>query len=275
MVESPLSAVSWPAIFGGAVVAASTSLILLLAGSGLGIASVSPWPNAGASATAFTILAGIWLIVVQWVSSGMGGFVTGRLRTKWVRVHTHEVFFRDTAHGLLTWGLASLVGVMIVASAGSSAIGTGARVAATAASGAAQAAGAAAAPLAQSRGYDVDSLLRGEKPELAASNGSVRAEVTRIFASDIGGGDMSEGDRSYLVNLIANRTGLSPADAEKRVDEVIAREKAAATKAREAADTARKSVAAFALFTALSMLVGAFIASAAAAYGGSLRDEHA
>jgi hypothetical protein len=273
MVESPVSAISWPAIFGGAVVAASTSLILLLAGSGLGVASVSPWPNAGASATTFTVIAGIWLIVVQWVSSGMGGFVTGRLRTKWVRVHTHEVFFRDTAHGLLTWGLASLVGVMIVASAGSSAIGTGARVAATVASGAAQAAGAAA-PLAQSRGYDVDSLLRGEKPEFAASGASTRAEVTRIFASDIGGDDMSQADRSYLVGMIANRTGLSSADAEKRVDEVIAREKAAATKAREAADTARKSAAAFAIFTALSMLVGAFIASAAAAYGGSLRDEH-
>jgi len=273
--ESPVSAISWPAIFGGGVVAVSTTLIMVLVGSGLGFALVSPWPNAGSTATAFTVVAGIWLIVMQWLSSGLGGYITGRLRTKWVRTHTHEVFFRDTAHGLLTWGLASLFGAMVLASAGSSMIGTGTRAAATIAAGAAQGAGAAAGPMAQQQAYDVDSLFRGEKPDVAASDASVRAAAARIFAHGLSdGGTMPAEDQDYLANMVADRTGLSHDDARKRVDDVMAREKAAETKVRQAADTARKSASAFAIFTAISMLIGAFIACAAAAFGGSLRDEH-
>ena len=87
-------------------------------------------------------------------------------------------------------------------------------------------------------------------------------------------GDVSAPDKAYLVQLVAARTGLSQADAEKRVDDVIAQEKAAEAKARQAADTARKAAANLSIFTALSMVIGAFIACAAAALGGRLRDEH-
>jgi hypothetical protein len=271
-IESVASAVSWAAIIGGAVAAASATLVLLALGSGLGLASISPWRNAGASATAFTIGAGIWLIIVQWLSSGLGGYITGRLRTKWVGTHTHEVFFRDTAHGFLTWALASVIGALIVASAASSAVGTAAQATATAASGAAQGAGAAA-PMVQSRAYDVDSLYRGEKPDMAATDPAVQAETTRILAKGITNGDVPASDRTYLAQLIASRTGISQDDAQKRVDTVVAQEKDAEAKARQAADTARKSASAVSIFTALSMVIGAFIASAAAALGGSLRDE--
>jgi len=104
--ESSVSAVSWPAIFGGAFVAAAASLVLVALGSGLGLASVSPWRDAGASATTVAWMTAAWLIVVQWFSSGLGGYVAGRLRTKWANTHTHEVFFRDTAHGFLAWAFA-------------------------------------------------------------------------------------------------------------------------------------------------------------------------
>ncbi len=271
-VESAVSAVSWAAIIGGGVAAASVTLVLVALGSGLGLAAISPWHNAGASATTFTIGAGIWLIVVQWLSSGLGGYITGRLRTKWVGTHTHEVFFRDTAHGFLTWALASVIGAVILASAASSAIGTAVQATATAASGAAQGAGAAAST-AQSRAYDVDTLYRGEKPEMAGSDASVQAETTRILARGTTNGDVPAADRTYLAQLIASRTGISQDDAQKRVDDVVTQEKAAEIKARQAADTARKSASAVSIFTALSMVIGAFIASAAAALGGSLRDE--
>jgi hypothetical protein len=273
--ESSVSAISWAAIFGGAIAAAALTVVLVLLGSGFGLSSISPWPNSGATATTFTIAAGVWLIVVQWLSSAMGGFITGRLRTKWVRLHTHEVFFRDTAHGLLTWGLATVIGTAIAASAISSAVGTATRATATIAAGAAQGAGAGAAnSVAQGRAYDVDGLFRGEKPDFAASSQNTHAEVTRILASDLTNGDVPDADRAYLADTIATRTGVSQADAQKRVDDVIAREKAAETKARQAADAARKSASAISIFIALSMLIGAFIASVAAAYGGSLRDEH-
>ena len=286
--ESSTSAICWQAIIGGAVAAASASLVLLALGAGLGLSSVSAWPNEGLSAKAFTIGAGIWLIVVQWLSSGLGGYMTGRLRTKWVRTHTHEVFFRDTAHGFLTWALATVAGALMVAAAASSALGTGTRAAATVTAGVSQGAGAAAAtqgggtsagaqgtfgsvPL----GYDVDTLFRGQKPEMAASDQGARAEVTRIITNGLRNGGVSDADRSYLADTVAARTGLSQADARKRVDGVIAEVQAAETKARQEADAARKSTSEFAFFTALSLLIGAFIASAAAALGGNLRDEHA
>jgi len=263
--ESSVSAVSWRAILGGAAAAAAISVVLVVLGLGFGFAAISPWPNAGASATTFSIIGGIWVIIVQWVSSGVGGFVTGRLRTKWVNVHTHEVFFRDTAHGFLTWAVAVLLGALIATSAATSTVRTAAEAAGTAASGAAQAA---------ARAYDVDVLYRGQKPEFAASAQQSQSEATRILTRSVAAGSMSDVDKSYLVDQVATRTGLSHDDAQKRVDDVIAQEKAAETKAREVADTARKSAAAVSIFTALSLLIGAFIACAAAAYGGSLRDEH-
>jgi hypothetical protein len=263
--ESSVSAVSVRAILGGAVAAVSISIVLVLLGLGFGFAAISPWPNAGATAATFSIVGGIWLIVVQWLSSGIGGYVTGRLRTKWVNVHTHEVFFRDTAHGFLTWAVAALFGMFIVASAASSAVGTATRAAGTAVAGTAQAA---------ARAYDVDMLYRGQKPELAGSAQQAQAETTGILAHDMANGGVSDTDKAYLVDQVAARTGLSHDDAQKRVDDVIAQEKAAETKAREVTDAARKSASAVSIFTALSMLIGAFIASAAAAFGGSLRDEH-
>ncbi len=85
---------------------------------------------------------------------------------------------------------------------------------------------------------------------------------------------MPPGDRAYLAQLVAAKTGISPADAQKRVDDTIESTKEAETKARQAADAARKATATFAIFTALSMMIGAFVAAAAAAIGGNIRDEY-
>ena len=273
--KSSQSAVSWAAIFSGALAAVSVTLVLMALGAGLGLSSISPWPNSGASATTFTIMTAIGLIVVQWLAAAIGGFLTGRLRTKWVAVHVHEVFFRDTAHGFLTWALATVVGLLLAASAASSIVGGGVHAVATAAGGAAQGAGQIASQAATGvSAYDVDSLFRSDRPDPAASPQTTNAQVTRILASSIATGDVPAADRTYLVQLVAARTGISQADAEKRVDEVIAREKAAEAKAKQAVDAARKAAAQFAIFAALSMVIGAFIASAAAAYGGSMRDEY-
>ena len=270
--ESSISALSWPAIIGGAFAAAALSLILLALGSGFGLASVSPWPNSGASATTFTVMAAIWLIVVQWVSSGLGGYLTGRLRTKWVGVHTHEVFFRDTAHGFLAWAVAAVIGAAVLASGVSSLLSGGVHAAATVASGAAEGASRGAVqenPFA----YYVDSLFRSDHPNANATDQDVRAEATRILAAGIRNGDVPAADKTYLAQLVAARTGLSQADAEKRVDDVIAKAKAADTKARQIADATRKAGAYLSIFIAVSMLIGAFIAAAAAALGGRHRDE--
>jgi hypothetical protein len=263
--EANTSAVSWPAVIAGTVVAAATSLILLALGSGIGLASVSPWPGSGASATTVTVMTAIWLIVVQWVASGLGGYLTGRLRSKWVGTHTHEVFFRDTARGLLMWALATVLGTVLLASAISSAIGTGVRAAGTAASGGLNAAASAVNP------YDVDTLFRSSGPDANGSTSNARAnasaEATRILGKALTAGNMPATDRSYLAQLIAGRTGLSQEEAQRRVDAVT-------TEAREAADAARQASAMASIYLALSMLTGAFIAGVAAAMGGRVRDTH-
>lgn len=273
-VEASTSAVSWPAIIAGAFVSASASLILLALGSGLGLASVSPWPNSGASASTFTVMTAILLIVVQWIASGLGGYLTGRLRTKWVGTHTHEVFFRDTAHGFVTWAVATVIGALVLASAASSMIGVGVRASSTVASAAAQGAAANSAQSAASvRPYDVDMLFRSARLD-AESSSDARAETTRIVATGLTTGGIPDADRSYLAELVAARTGISQVDAQKRVDDLIAQSKAAEARARQAVDAARKTSAAASIFTALSMLIGAFIACASAALGGQQRDEH-
>jgi hypothetical protein len=280
--EAASSGVSWAAVLGGAFAAIALTLVLVALGSGLGLSSVSPWPNSGASVTTFTIMTAIWLIITQWLASGVGGYIAGRLRTKWVGLHTHEVFFRDTANGLLTWATATVIGAVFLASAASSVIsgtaslvgGVATGAAAGASQGATQSATRSGGASSNPTGYFVDSLFRTDHPNANASTGDARAESMRILAHDAANGDVSADDKTYLAQLVAARTGMSEADAEKRVDDVIAQEKAAEAKARQAADTARKAAANLSIFMALSMVIGAFIASAAAAFGGQLRDEY-
>jgi hypothetical protein len=141
--EVTRSAVSWEAIIAGAVAATAATVILLVLGTGVGLSIISPWYRAGASAATVGVSAVVWLVVVQWISSGLGGFLAGRLRIKWVGVHTHEMFFRDTAHGFLAWSLATVAGALVFASvtaSGVSGVAEGTSdVAAAAASRAAQA----------------------------------------------------------------------------------------------------------------------------------------
>jgi hypothetical protein len=282
--ESSVSAVTWPAIFGGAFVAAATSVVLVALGSGFGLASVSPWRDAGASATSLAWMTAAWLIVVQWFSSGLGGYLAGRLRTKWTNTHTHEVFFRDTAHGFITWAVGTLLVAGFLASAVTSTIGSGVHAAATVGAGAVQGAATQAAPGSSTQTgsalatYDMDLLFRSSSTTSGAPTTDARdarAEAARILANGIATGDVPTTDRAYLAELVAARTGISTEEAQKRVDAAIAQAKAADVKARAAADEARKGAAETAIFTALSMLVGAFIACIAAALGGQRRDLHA
>jgi hypothetical protein len=279
--DSGRSAVSWAAVVAGAVVATATTVILLLLGSGIGLSMISPWYGAGASAMTVGVSAVIWLVVVQWLSSALGGFLAGRLRTKWTSLHTHEVTFRDTAHGLLAWSLASIAGAVLFASIAASGAGGAAKgaadIAAGAASGAAQAGvqnGAASAALDPSA-YFVDTMFRSPN-QADAVRADFRSETARILAHSTQDGRiaLSPEDRTYLAQLVAARAGIGQPEAEQRVDALVKQLNDAQDKIREAADAARKRAAQLSIMLALSMVVGAFVASAAAAYGGSIRDEY-
>jgi hypothetical protein len=262
------SAASWPAIIAGAFVAAAVTLILLALGSGLGFASISPWPGKGVTATTFAATTAIWLILTQWVSAGLGGYLAGRLRTRWIGTHTHEVFFRDTAHGLITWAVAS---VLVAAAIGSS-IGTTIGAAGRAVGAAGRTAADGASAVSHGSAYDIDRLLR--PADVGAPQADPKPEVAHIIANAAVTGDIPEGDRAYLAQLVAARTGITLEGAQKRVDGFLSDVKDAEAKAKATADAARKVAAKASIYLALSMLVGAFIASVSAALGGRLRDEH-
>ncbi|AZO28520.1 MULTISPECIES: hypothetical protein [unclassified Mesorhizobium] len=280
--ESSSSAVNWGPIIAGAFAASTLTVVLMLIGSGLGLTMVSPWTGASASATTFAVSAAVWLVIVQWLSAGLGGYLTGRLRTKWVGIHDDEVYFRDTAHGFLAWALATLLVAGVLGSALSATVGAGVQAASNVAAGAAAGASSAATNAAgatdnNSLGYFVDMLFRpadtGAVAPAGQNDAGATAQATRILVVSAAKGEVSADDKAYLAKLVASRTGLSQADAAKRVDTVIAGIDDAKNKAKAAADTARKASATFALVGALSMIVGAFIASVAAALGGKQRDE--
>ena len=267
------SAVSWAAVIGGALAAVAITLLLVALGTGIGLSSVSPWSPANPSATTFTLLAAVWLIVVQWLSSGLGGYLAGRLRTKWVGLHTDEVFFRDTAHGFLAWALATVLVAVFATSSISSAVGTATQAASNLVGGTASVATQASANQSSiSTDYFLDTLFRRDQPDPSASPQGARAEAGRILARSLANGSLDAGDKTYLAKLIAARTGISQQDAEKRIDDTMTQMKAAADQAKQAADAARKVSAKSSYFLFFSMLIGAFIASAAGAVGGRQRD---
>jgi hypothetical protein len=217
-------------------------------------------------------MTGIWIIIVQWLSSALGGYMTGRLRTKYVRVHTDEVYFRDTAHGFLAWAVASVIAVAIVVSAASSLVSGSSQAVTSIASGAAQGMGQGVSSSDGAMAYLTDTLFRSDNPN-GTTNDDVVGEASRILMNGLKDGDVSADDRAYLARVVATRTGISQPEAEKRVDQAISKVKEIEVKAREAADAARKAGAYFSLFTAISMIIGAFIAAVAGALGGRHRDD--
>jgi hypothetical protein len=290
--------VSWGAVLAGAAAASALSFILLILGVGLGLSSVSPWSF---NATGIGVSTIVWLAFMQLAASGIGGYMAGRLRVKWSSIHTDEVHFRDTAHGLLAWAVATLITVAVMAGGTravlSGAIDAGSGMAAAVAPATAAGAGAAGAKAGEGGGsanpldYFSDMLLRAAPaavPAAAAGTPAMpaatagtsvadqRVEIGRIFATGLSTGSLAADDRAYLGQVVASRTGLTQAEAEARVDVVYARAAKAAADAKAraqlAADTARKAGAHTALWMFVALLIGAFIASLAATFGGRQRD---
>jgi hypothetical protein len=196
------------------------------------------------------------------MSSAIGGYMAARMRTRWVGIHTNEVFFRDTAHGFFAWAFATLISVAVLGAATTHIL-----------SGAAAGAGAASGQTTQSVNPSqvyVDRLFRTDgahSPSGAATpNDAAKTEVLRLWTTSFAeNADLAPPDRAYVARLVATQTGLSQADAERRVNEVV-------TEAKAAADRARRGAAKFAFWMTASLLFGAFAASLAAVEGGQLRD---
>jgi hypothetical protein len=260
VIEPSVSGVSWAAVLAGAIASCALTLVLLSLGTGLGFAVVSPWGNSGVSATTFKVGTGLYFIVMAMISSAIGGYLAGRLRTKWTGVHNDEVYFRDTAHGFLAWAFASVLGAILLASPATSLLGG-------AASGATQALGNSTQSSGPMDRY-VDTLLRSDTPaaQNSANPTDSRGELVRLLTTSFHNySDLNSADRTYVAKVVSARTGLSQADADKRVTEVT-------TQIKSDLDKARKNAMQLAIWLTLSLFIGALSASLAATEGGGLRD---
>jgi hypothetical protein len=280
------SAVSWGAIAAGAVAAAALALLLIAFGAGLGLSAVSPWSDSGVSASTFKTGTGIYLVIVAVMSSAVGGYLAARLRTKWASVHTHEIYFRDTAHGFIAWAVATLLSASVLSSATAYlANGTAAGLGGTASqamrsvnpadiyvdklfrvNNAAQPSSTAAPSSDAATTNTPAPNSANNSPANNTNPNQSRSEVLRLWTASFQDNQgLSATDKTYVAQVVAARTGMSQADAEKRVNDVIA-------EAKTAADNARKGAAKLSFWLTAAMLFGAFAASLAAVEGGSLRD---
>lgn len=250
--EAHAAGVSWSAVFAGAFAIASLALSLLALGSGLGLSSVSLWSNQGISSSTIGTATILWLIFAELASSAIGGYLAGRLRTKWSTVHSDEVYFRDTVHGFIAWSVALVVTAAFLGTAATSLVGS------SLSSSQSQMSTASNGPNA----YFVDALFRGDTGSLSVSK---RAEVAVIFANALKLGNLPATDQSYVDQVVGADTGLTQAEADKRLTTILA-------EARQTAEKARKTVAHTLLWAFIAMLIGAFSASLAATFGGRQRD---
>jgi hypothetical protein len=278
-VGSPLS---WSAAIMGALAAIAVTFLIIALGSGIGLSFASPY-SSGPSAKSMTILAAVWLLMAETLGFATGGYLAGRLRSPAYDGVVGETTFRDAAEGLLVWALGVFAMGVLAGMLGLFAAGATAHV--TAGAAAAGAGNQGAISTASATDYFVDLLFRpspstataaGQRPAtdtvgIAAAGGQpalsneARAEINRILARSVAQGRLDDGDRAFLAQVVSTRTGLSPDEAQRRVNEVEA-------KARDAADTTTKAAAYFSFWTFMALLFGGTAATIAGMFGGQLRD---
>ncbi len=241
--EEKASGVSWATVAAGAFAATALWIILLALGAGMGLSSISPFGGASNRAVSFGGI--LFLCITEIISGGVGGYLAGRLRTKWVNLHTDEVYFRDTAHGFLAWGTGLVMAAAFLTAATAGMVGQ--QPAST-----------------TTDNYYTDSLFRGGH---GAEDAAYKAEAAAIFAHAITNRMvLMLADRNHVANLVAERTGINLPEAQTRVADVFQR-------AQVAADEARKAVTHSLYWLFVALLLGAFTASFAATLGGRRRDQ--
>jgi hypothetical protein len=256
----PASFIEWGPIIAGAVLASALSFVLLTFGTAIGLSATSPWPGAGLSATVLAILAILWTMIQQIGTFMAGGYVAGRMRSPLSGLSQDETQFRDGLHGGLVWAVGIAIGAALLLATAGGVARTGADIA-----------GKTAAAFAASNPMDpvLDTMLRPGTPQAGAQGAAPateqRAELTRVLTGSLAKGALTPQDRTYLAQVIAQRTGIPQPEAEKRVNEAF-------NAAREAADKARRAAVLTGFVTAAGLITSFGAAWWAAMQGGQHRD---
>jgi hypothetical protein len=268
------SYVEWGAVFAGALAASAISFVLLTAGAAIGLSLVSPYESESYGRLA-GLLAVFWSIAVPILAFLVGGYIAGRMRSAWDAAASDEVQFRDGIHGLLVWSLSVVAGGMLAFLATATVAQTGAHVAASGMSdrGAVVAPavdtlfGASVAQAAAAPAGEPEATPAAPAGRAAVLDADARSAVSRTLVAAVAAGQLAPSRKQTLAKIVADRTGLSQAEAEKRVDQAYAESKNAVEKARQVAVLAG-------LGTVTALLVGLLAAWYAAQRGGHHRDHN-
>jgi hypothetical protein len=272
------SYVEWGAVFAGALTASALSFVLLTAGGAIGLSLISPYSAESYTKTAASVAA-FWSIAVPILAFLIGGYLAGRLRSAWAEASLEERQFRDGMHGVLVWALSIVAGALLAFLAATAAANTGAQLTAGALSGRDAvvapaidtlfaAAAPAAAPADTARpGAPAPSAAPVTGERAAVPDSEARATITRTLIAAAANGQVTPGQKRTLAQIVSERTGISQAEAEKRVDQAYA-------DAVSALETTRKATVLAGLVTATALLVGLLAAWFAAQNGGRHRDEN-
>jgi hypothetical protein len=259
---SRMTLVDWSAVVAGAVLAAALSFVLLTFGTAIGLSATSPWPNSGLPTRIIASLAVFWALAQQIGAFLAGGYVAGRMRARLSDARTGEAEFRDGLHGGLVWAVGIVIGAALAMAAGGALARTGAEIGGKTA--------ASVASTADPMDLALDAMLRPTTGAAASGRAEpaardARAELSRILASSVATGPLSDQNRAYLAQRVSQLAGLPQQDAERRVNEAL-------TATRTAADRARRASVLAGFITAASLVVSLGAAWWAAIKGGQHRD---
>ncbi|MBI5644038.1 MAG: hypothetical protein HY954_11270 [Deltaproteobacteria bacterium] len=247
---------SWGSVFAGVVVAMVTFLTLELLGLGVGLGLINP--AAEQRFAAVGIGTGIWMVLSTIISLFVGGWVTS-----WVSGTATPM--RGILHGIVMWGLVTLLSFYLMTSAVGSLIGGFAGVIGTGITGMA---GVAPQAITQQAGLpgnilnDVQQVLR-QSARSGADQQAVIGSLTTLF---IRGDAATSADRDRVINALVANTTLSRPVATGLVNNWVAQFSQFRGVAATAGQQVTETLSSAALWAFFAMILGA----GAAGFGGWL-----
>ncbi len=263
--------ISWAAIFGGVILVVTVQLLLSLLGAGVGLGTVDTNAGTTPGASSLGIGAGLWWLISSIIALGFGGYVAAWLAGI-------ELRWDGILHGLITWGIATLMTVYLLSSAIGGVVGGGASMLGGLTSTVGSGIKDAAQPVAQAAGVTPDMLQQQAQAYLKPVNvdpatmspEDAQKEVVTNLATYAKGGPDAAAAKDRVIAISAAQQHVSRDQAAKQFDDAQAKLQQERAKAVQTAKDAADATASAAARTSFGAFGTLLIGAIAAAVGGSL-----
>ncbi|UEM01936.1 hypothetical protein JL101_018255 [Skermanella rosea] len=242
--------IAWSAVFAGVVVALALNLVLAILGIGIGLTTIDPAQADSPQASTLGIAATLWWIVSALISIAAGGWVAGRMAGMPTRVD-------GALHGLITWGIATLLLFWLLTSAVGSLIGGTFSVVGNALSTATQEATQAAGQTDPGTAQGIQEQARA----LLAPEGGSLPQGALDTLSRIARGDVSQEELQSAATRLAEQAGIPQEQARQTIDNLRQQYAQTAEQATQAAQATADTVSSAALWSFLALVLGALAGS--------------